>query len=85
MLYGCKIWTLRSLTILAFYSYGAETIYHPWNYSAASALEVYRHCSCKEGSTGLVSELIKVPTVSLSRTYFCPHRLILGAGDLEAS
>ncbi len=34
--------------------YGAEVVCHPWNCGATSALQVYRHCSCKEGSACLV-------------------------------
>ncbi len=33
-----------------------------------------QHCSCKEGSAGLVM-LQDVPKVSWPRTYFCPHHL----------
>ncbi len=34
----------------AFYAQGAETVCHPWNCDAASPLQAFRHCSCKEGS-----------------------------------
>ncbi len=34
----------------AFYALGAEIVCHPWNCVAASALQVYRHCFCTEGS-----------------------------------
>ncbi len=47
----------------AFYALGAETVYHPWNYAAASPLQAYRHCSCKEGSADLDMQL-DVPKVS---------------------
>ncbi len=36
-----------------FYTCGAEIACHLWNYIAVSALQAYRHCSCKEGSAGL--------------------------------
>ncbi len=46
----------------AFYALGAEIMFHPWNYVATSGLQVYRHCSCKEDSTGLVmpQDVLKV-------------------------
>ncbi len=37
-----------------FYAFGAEVACHPWNCGAASTLQVYRHCSCKEGSADLI-------------------------------
>ncbi len=54
------------------------------NCGAASVLQVYRHCSCKEGSAGLVL-LQDVPNASWSRTFFCPHQLARGADKLETS
>ncbi len=50
-------------TFATFYAKGAETKCHPWNCVAASALHAYRHCSCKEGSVGLVMSQ-DVPKVS---------------------
>ncbi len=47
----------------AFYAQGAETVCHPWNCDAASPLQAFRPCSCKEGSTGLVMPQ-DVPKVS---------------------
>ncbi len=47
----------------AFYTWGAETLCHPWNCGTTSALKVYRHCSCKEGSAGSAM-LQDVPKVS---------------------
>ncbi len=38
----------------AFYAKGAEAVCHPRNRAAASVLQIYRHCSCKEGSAGFV-------------------------------
>ncbi len=61
-----------------------QTVCHPWNYVTASALQAYRHCSCKEGSVGLDVPQ-DVPKVSLSRTFSFPHRLARGADELEAS
>ncbi len=68
----------------AFYAKGAETVCHPWNCIAASALQAYRHCSCKEGSVGLVM-LQDVQKVSCSRTFSFPHRFARGADELEAN
>ncbi len=68
----------------AFYEQGAETVCHPWNCVAASALQSYRQCSCKEGSADLDMPQ-NVPKVSLSRAFSFPHRLARGAGELEAS
>ncbi len=47
----------------AFYAQGAETVCHPWNCDAASPLQAFQHCSCKEGSAGLVMPQ-DVPKVS---------------------
>ncbi len=55
-----------------------------WNCAAASALQVYRHCPCKEDSAGLVM-LQDIPKVSWSRTFFWPHHFARGADELEAS
>ncbi len=49
----------RSLTMTAsaaFHAKGAETVCHPWNCIAASALQVDRCCSCKESSAGSVKD-----------------------------
>ncbi len=68
----------------AFYAQGAETVCHPWNCVAASVLQEYRHCSCKEGSAGLVMPQ-GAPKASCSRTFSFLHRLARSADELEAS
>ncbi len=40
-------WFLTMTASAKFYTWGAETACHQWNCSAASALHVHRHCSCK--------------------------------------
>ncbi len=54
--------------------------------SLPEAAQAWRSDSspCKEGSTGLATQQ-GVSTVNCSRTYFCPHRVARGAGELEAS
>ncbi len=51
---------------------GIRRILHARNCGAASALQLYRHYSCKESSAGLVM-LQDVPKVSLSRTFSFPR------------
>ncbi len=67
-----------------FYTSCAEIVCHPRNCVDASALQAYRHCSCKEGSVGLDMPQ-DVPNVSWSRTFSFPHRLARWADELEAS
>ncbi len=77
----------RPLTMIAstaFYKWGAEIACHPWNCARPFASLVDRHSSSKGGFFGLVM-LQNIPTVNWSMTYFCPHRLGRGAGELEAS
>ncbi len=72
LLYGCETWPVRvtderMLEVFDNDSIrrilrGAETVCHLWNCVAASALQACRHCSCKEGSAGLVMPQ-DVPTI----------------------
>ncbi len=71
-------------TNVALYAKGAEIACRRCNCGAASALQLYRHCSRKEGPTGLVM-LQDVPKVNRSKTFSFPHRLARGAGELEDS
>ncbi len=52
-----------------------------WNRGAVFVLQVYRHCSCKEGSAGLVTQQ-GVSIVNWSKTFFRPYRLARG-GQLK--
>ncbi len=42
-----------------FYTLGAEIVCHPWNCGAASALQVYQHCSFGHAARRPDGELIK--------------------------
>ncbi len=65
LLYGCETWPVRKAHERMLEAFDNDSIRrilrvrhkivcHPLNCVAASALQVYRHCWCKEGSTCLV-------------------------------
>ncbi len=92
LLYGCETWPVRVADerMLEVFDndsirriLGTGTVCHPWNCVAASTLQAYRHCSCKEGSAVLYMPQ-DVPKVSLSSIFSFPHRLARGTDELGA-